>query len=52
MPNTGRKKEKRNKNIRKIYENLAKKSLDPPSYDMWVFENYTKERLKALGIIN
>lgn len=51
MPNTGRKKEKRDKNI-KTHESLVKKSLDPPSYDMWVFENYTKERLKALGIIN
>lgn len=51
MTNAGRKKEKRNKKI-KIYESLAKKSLDTPSYGMWVFENYTKERLKALGIIN
>jgi len=51
MPNSGRKKEERNKDT-KIYETLVKKILDPPSYDMWVFENYEKERLKALGIIN
>lgn len=51
MPNAGRRKEERNKNV-KVYESLAKKSLDPPSYDMWVFENYTRERLKALGIIS
>jgi len=39
---------------KKIYENLVKTSLDPnpSSYDMWVFENYTKERLKSLGIIH
>jgi len=26
-------------------------SLDPQSYDMWVFEYYVKERLKALGVV-
>jgi len=51
MPNEDFRKEERAKK-RKIYENLVKKSLDPPSYDMWVFENYTKERLRALGIIS
>ena len=39
---------------KKIYENLVKKRLDPypSSYDMWIFETYTKERLKSLGIIH
>jgi len=50
MPNANSEKEGRNS--RKIYENLVKKSLDSPSYDRWVFENYTKERLKALGVIS
>jgi len=52
MPNRNSKKEREIE--KKIYENLAKKSSDsdPPSYDMWIFENYTKERLKSLGIIH
>ena len=52
MPNANSKKE--NEIREKIYENLAKKSLDPhsASYDKWIFENYTKERLKSLGIIH
>jgi hypothetical protein len=52
MPNTDSKKE--NEIREKIYENLVKKSLDPhsSSYETWVFENYTKERLKSLGIIH
>ena len=50
MPNTNSKKER--EIMKKIYENLVKKSLDSPSYDRWVFENYTKERLKALGVIS
>jgi hypothetical protein len=52
MPNTDSKKEPEIRE--KIYENLAKKSLDPhsSSYETWVFENYTKERLKSLGIIH
>ena len=52
MPNANSKKE--NEIREKIYENLVKKSLDPysSSYDMWVFENYTKERLKSLGVIH
>ena len=50
MPNTNSKKE--HEIEKKIYENLVKKSLDSPSYDRWVFENYTKERLKALGVIS
>ena len=52
MPNTDFEKEHEIK--KKIYENLAKKSLDPysSSYDTWIFENYTKERLKSLGVIH
>jgi hypothetical protein len=52
MSNTNSKKEREIE--KKIYENLVKKSLDPypSSYDMWIFENYTKERLKSLGIIH
>jgi len=50
MPNTKSKKEQEIE--KKIYENLVKKSLDSPSYDRWVFENYTKERLKSLGVIS
>ena len=52
MPNTNS--EKENEIRKKIYENPVKKSLDPysSSYDMWIFENYTKERLKSLGIIH
>lgn len=52
MPNTTSKKER--EITKKIYENLAKRSLDPDpsSYDTWIFENYTKERLKALGVIS
>lgn len=44
--------EKEGRDNRKIYVNLVKNSLDYPSYDRWVFENYIKERLKALGVIN
>ena len=52
MPNTDSEKEHEIK--KKIYENLAKKGLDPysSSYDTWIFENYTKERLKSLGVIH
>ena len=52
MPNANSKKEREIE--KKIYESLGKKSLDPDpsSYDMWIFENYTKERLKSLGIIH
>jgi hypothetical protein len=52
MPNANSKKEREIRE--KIYEPLVKKSLDPhsSSYDTWVFENYTKERLKSLGIIH
>ncbi len=52
MPNTDSKKESEIRE--KIYENLVKKSVDPnsSSYETWVFENYTKERLKSLGIIH
>ena len=39
---------------KRIHDNLAKKGLDPcsSSYDTWIFENYTKERLKSLGVIH
>ncbi len=52
MPNANSKKE--NEIREKIHENLVKKSLDPhsSSYDTWFFENYTKERLRSLGIIH
>jgi len=51
MPKTNSKKGHEIK--KKIYENLVKRNLDPdPSYDTWIFENYTKERLKSLGIIH
>jgi hypothetical protein len=51
MPNADSEKEREVE--KKIYENLVKKSLDPhSSYDTWIFENYTKERLKSLGIIH
>jgi hypothetical protein len=46
--------EKEHEVEKKIYENIVKKSLDSysSSYDTWIFENYTKERLKSLGIIH
>jgi len=52
MPNTDS--EKEHEIRKKIYENLVKKSSDSysSSYDTWIFENYTKERLKSLGIIH
>lgn len=34
-----------------LYKSSLEKSLDSSSYDMWVFEHYVKERLKALGVI-
>ena len=39
---------------KKIYEDPVKKSFNSysSSYDTWIFENYTKERLKSLGIIH
>ena len=52
MPNGNSRKEHEIKE--KIYENVVKKSPDSysSSYDAWIFENYTKERLKSLGIIH
>jgi len=52
MPSTDSKKKHAIK--KKIYENLSRRSLEPysSSYETWVFENYTKERLKSLGIIH
>lgn len=50
MADEERKKEE-HKNSAKPHGSLVEKSLDPQSYDTWVFENYTKERLRALGII-
>ena len=36
---------------KKPQKRLIEESLDPQSYDMWVFEYYVKERLKALGVV-
>ncbi len=44
--------EKEDGNKRKNYENPSKKRSNSTVYDTWVFENYTKERLKALGVIS
>jgi len=34
-----------------LYKSSLGKSFNSSSYDMWVFEHYIKERLKALGVI-
>ena len=50
MPTTG---SKENEFKKEINENLIKKALTPyfSSYNLWIFENYTKNRLKSLDII-
>jgi hypothetical protein len=50
MRRKGHKKEGRKKSVT-LCKSSLEKSLDSGSYDMWVFEHYIKERLKALGVI-
>lgn len=44
------KKEEYKKSVN-LDKSSIEKGLDSSSYDIWVFEHYIKEHLKALGVI-